>query len=96
MVKEALKDYLEEKISNEEISEWAYIKLAEEDCKPEDELVSEVLYNLVSFHDVGLIFAKYRPSREKLEYLQSWLDGGNSCNWEYYKKYFQEYKNSLN
>lgn len=96
VVRNALRRYLDGTISKEEISDWAYSKLAEDQGHAEDELVSEVLYNLVSFHSVGLIFAQYRPSLEKLEYLEKWLSGYRDCDWEHYKRLFQPFTGNLN
>jgi len=96
MVKSILYKYLSGELTKEQVSDWAYEKLVEEQYEFEDELVSEVLYNLVSFHNVGLIFAKYRPSQEKLEYLHAWLEGSTMCNWNQYKELYQSFTANLN
>lgn len=90
-IKKVLEDYLSGHISTEEVSQWAYEMIAD-NVGTSDELVTEVLYNLVSYHDVGLIFDVYRPSREKLEYLMHWLDGDQDCDWNLYTSIFDPSK----
>ena len=86
-LKLVIDQYLAGDLDQEQISGWAY-DLITTHGEPADQLVTEVLYNLVSFHDVGLIFEQYRPSREKLEYFKHWLDGDGQCNWDDYTSVF--------
>lgn len=82
-----LDQYLSGKLKQEQISDWAYDYITTQG-EPEDQLVAEILYNLVSFHDVGAIFEQYRPSRQKIEYFMQWLDGNGECSWDNYTSVF--------
>ncbi len=82
-----LDQYLVGELTQEQVSDWAYDYIATQG-EPDDQLATEILYNLVSFHDVGLIFEEYRPCREKLEYFKHWLDNDGECNWDHYTAVF--------
>ncbi|WP_231681837.1 hypothetical protein [Phosphitispora fastidiosa] len=82
-----LDQYLSGRVTREEISDWAY-NMINEQGETSDQLVNEVLFNLVSFHDVGMIFEQYRPSREKLEYFINWLEDDGECGWDQYTAMF--------
>jgi len=86
-LKMVLDRYLAGEIRRQEISNWAY-EIITEFGESEDQLVNEVLYNLVSFQDLGFIFDHYRPSREKLEYFINWLGDEGECNWDQYTAMF--------
>lgn len=90
-IKEVLADYLMGQLSPEEISSWAN-QMINEEMVNGDELVIEVLYNLVSFHKVGIVYDQYRHDKDKLEYLMHWLDGDKECNWEQYTSIFDPNK----
>jgi len=86
-LKTVLDSYLSGRVSRDQLSRWAYEVISEQG-EPKDHLVTEILYNLVSFHDVADIFDQYRPSREKLEYFVNWLDGHGDCDWDQYTAIF--------
>lgn len=73
-VYQVLNGYLSGTMSKEDAAQWAYDTLYEEQDF-DDPLISEVMYSLASFHDVGLLFVNFRPSEEKLQYLQEQLAG---------------------
>ncbi|MFA5882096.1 MAG: hypothetical protein WC834_07850 [Eubacteriales bacterium] len=82
-----LDQFLADKFKREELNDWAY-KMIIEQSESEDQLVNEVLYNLVSFHEVGPLFDQKYPSREKLEYFINWLGNEDNCNWDQYTAMF--------
>ncbi|PKM81840.1 MAG: hypothetical protein CVU89_07390 [Firmicutes bacterium HGW-Firmicutes-14] len=86
-----LDSYLSGEVTRGEISNWAYDIITRQG-ENEDPLVNEILYNLVSFHDVGMIFDKYRPNREKLEFLAHWLDNEGDHTWDQYNAMFDSGK----
>ncbi len=86
-----LDQYLAGEVTQEEVSDWAY-EIITQCAETDDRLVTEVLYNLISFHNVGLIFDQYRPSREKLEYFMNWLEDKGDCNWDQYTAMFDPCK----
>lgn len=78
-------------ITYTEVSAWVYEMLTQYG-EPDDPLVTEVLYNLVSFKDVGQVFAQQHPCREKLEYFANWLEEDGECNWDQYTIMFDPCK----
>ncbi len=86
-----LDEFLAGEITQDEVSGWAY-EMITQYGEPKDQLVTEVLYNLVSFDDMGLIFEQYRPSREKLQYFAIWLENKGDCNWDQYTTIFDPCK----
>ncbi len=79
--------FLAGEISQHEVSNWAY-EMITQYGEMGDQLVSEVLFNLVSFHDSGPAFEHHRPSREKLQYFMNWLEGVGNCGWDQYNAIF--------
>ncbi len=79
--------YLTGKITQEEITRWAY-EIITEHGGSDDHLVNEVLFNLVSFHDAGQVFDRYRPNRERLQYFRNWLEEKGDFNWNNYTAMF--------
>jgi len=79
--------YMAGEITQKEVSDWAY-DIITGHGEPDDRLVTEILYNLVTFDNVGFIFEQYGPSREKLEYFLNWLENKGDCNWDQYNTIF--------
>jgi len=88
IVGEMLDRYCQGKITKDEAADWAYEVLGQAGADFEDEVVAEALYNLVSFHSIGNLFADYRPSHSKLEYLSRWLSDDQQGNWDQYQLLF--------
>ncbi len=74
-------------ISQQEVTRWA-CEMITQYGEIEDQLVSEVLFSLVSFRDAGMAFQHYGPSREKLQYFMNWLEGVGNCGWDQYNAIF--------
>lgn len=77
-------------IPADEVSVWAY-EILTKYSEFEDPLVTEILFNLVS-NEGGLVFEKYRPIREKLEYFMNWLESEGDYNWDMYTSLFDPVK----
>jgi len=87
-LKLVLDRYLGGEITQAELSKWAY-DIITGDSDMEDRLVTEVLYNLVSFKDVSHLFDFHRPTREKLRYFMNCLEDEKECDWEQYTAIFE-------
>ncbi|MDA8210614.1 MAG: hypothetical protein M0021_01825 [Clostridia bacterium] len=88
MVKDVLDRYCQGVLTADEAADWAYGILGQGGDAFEDEVVAEAMYNLVSFHSIGNIFADYRPCQGKLEYLSNWLTDGQQGDWNQYQQLF--------
>lgn len=83
--------YLDGRVTQKQVSEWAY-EIITSQREIDDLLVTEILYNLVSFRDYGSLFERYHVSREKLEYFINWLEDRGDCGWDQYTTLFDPAK----
>lgn len=86
-----LEQFLDGEITQEEVSNWAY-ELITQHGQSDDNLVTEILYNLVSFRHLGFIAEQYQPCREKLKYFANWLEDDGECSWDHYNAMFDPSK----
>lgn len=86
-----LDQFLDGDITQEEVASWAN-DIITQFGESEDQLVTEILYNLVSFRHLGFIAEQYQPYREKLEYFANWLEDDGECNWDHYNAMFDPSK----
>lgn len=74
-----LEMYINDEITQEELSKWAYEMIVEADGTG-DPLVMEILFSLVSLHEAGLEFTRNGTGLEKLQYFINWLENDNDDN----------------
>lgn len=88
IVKDMLNQCCQGELTTDEAADWAYEVLGQVGDDFEDDIVAEAMYNLVSFHSIGNIFADYRPNQDKLVYLSNWLTDNQQGDWNQYQQLF--------
>lgn len=75
--------YVNNEVTQEELSKWAYDMIIEADGKG-DPLITEILFSLYSLHEAGLVFDRFGVLPEKLEYFINWLEDDENVDWPEY------------